>query len=177
MMAQALKSPPFAKGGVEGFSLAPHHATPHSAGKLVEGDKPPTRASARIRPFVGIRRGGNPPNPPFAKGGLALRPAEDSVRPPPSFRRRPESRTPVYPGISRGRVWIPAFAGMTVGGGNDDKVVLRYMALVEQGCPALYGVGGTRAFLPHPNPLPLGEGFFARRRNGGGNFHSPILNS
>ena len=34
--------------------------------------------------------------------------------PPPSFRRRPESRTPVRPGG-----WIPAFAGMTVGGGND----------------------------------------------------------
>ena len=42
-----------------------------------------------------------PPFPPF--------------RPPPSFRRRSESRTPGYPAVRDGRVWIPAFAGMTVG--------------------------------------------------------------
>ena len=34
-------------------------------------------------------------------------------RPIPSFRRRPESRTPVYPEWQNGGVWIPAFAGMT----------------------------------------------------------------
>ena len=37
---------------------------------------------------------------------------------PPSFRRRPESRTPVYLELAIGRVWIPAFAGMTVGAGG-----------------------------------------------------------
>ena len=34
----------------------------------------------------------------------------------PSFRRRPESRTPVDTGRRVSRVWIPAFAGMTVDG-------------------------------------------------------------
>ena len=34
-------------------------------------------------------------------------------RPLPSFRRRPESRTPVSPAFQMAGVWIPAFAGMT----------------------------------------------------------------
>ena len=45
-------------------------------------------------------------------------------------------------------VWIPAFAGMTVGGGNDDKIVGFHMALAAQWVS------------PSPNPLPLGEGFW-----------------
>ena len=46
---------------------------------------------------------------------------------PPSFRRRPESRTPVCPGVSRGPGVDSRFrgndgrgAGMAVGGGNDE---------------------------------------------------------
>ena len=54
--------------------------------------------------------------------------------PPPSFRRRPESRTPVCPRMAdKGGEWIPAFAGMTVGDGNDSGTGWR-----------------CRAFLPHP---------------------------
>ena len=49
---------------------------------------------------------------------------------------------------SDGRRWIPAFAGMTVGGGNDG--IRADMALA---------VGGVS---PSPNPLPLGEGFWRR---------------
>ena len=59
-------------------------------------------------------------SPPSAEGGLGGLPRppqrptpEESVAPPPSFQRRPESRTPAYPGLRVGRGWIPAFAGMT----------------------------------------------------------------
>ena len=44
---------------------------------------------------------------------LVVCPGMPPMPPPPSFRRRPESRTPVYPGLAKGEEWIPAFAGMT----------------------------------------------------------------
>ena len=63
------------------------------------------------------------PHPLPLGEGYGWRPGPDaprhspSFRPPPSFRRRLGSRTPVSPGVSIGRMWIPAFAGMTAGAG------------------------------------------------------------
>ena len=61
-----------------------------------------------------------PPPPSFPRNREAnhrrRRGIPANAAPPPSFRRRPESRTPVAPGVARGRsVGFPAFAGMTMG--------------------------------------------------------------
>ena len=93
--------------------------------------------------------------PPFRKRGVGgiythtytyTPPRTAASRPPPSFRRRPESRTPVVPGVSIGEVWIPAFAGMTGWGGNDDGVGRRDMALA----------GARRSSLTQPSPAGRG---------------------
>ena len=88
-------------------------------------------------------------------------------RPIPSFRRRPESRTPVYPEWQNGRVWIPAFAGMTVGAAMTmemGRVGSRSSCdkLRMNGGGAALAISGELAAVgvsPSPNPLPLGEGF------------------
>ena len=77
------------------------------------------RSGVRIVITSHSHRHSVPPSPPF-------------YSPPPSFRRRPESRTPVYPSVSIGRGWIPGFAGMTEAGGNDGGragVMMRYGGL------------------------------------------------
>ena len=68
--------------------------------------------------------GGNPPNPPFAKGGAFLWLLEH-----PLFRHSRESRNPrpvMQQRLVVGRrwpgFWIPACAGMTVGGGGGNGV-------------------------------------------------------
>ena len=57
--------------------------------------------------------------PPFRKRGVGgispAPPSRNAAATPSSFRRRPESRTPVSPAFQMAGVWIPAFAGMTVG--------------------------------------------------------------
>ena len=91
-------------------------------------------------PFRHSRESGNPP--------LARRNKRN--RPPPSFRRRPESRTPVGAGVAIGQVWIPAFAGMTVDGGNDG---------MRRGLGLRPGLGGAGRF-PLTQPSPAGRGLF-----------------
>ena len=69
--------------------------------------------------------------------------------PPPSFRRRLESRTPAGSWRSDGRRWIPAFAGMTDGwGGNDEWV---------GGNDGVWGMA-LADVAQAPSPLPAGEG-------------------
>ena len=84
--------------------------------------------------------------PPFRKRGVGgiytytYTYTPPRQRPPPSFRRRPESRTPVYAKLRKGRGVDSRFRG------NDDKVGwLKWRWLAH-------------SVSPSPNPLPLGEG-------------------
>ena len=83
-----------------------------------------------MQPFVMRGEGKIPPTPLLRKGGfLRLAPSSAAIpAPTPSFRRRPESRTPVGPGVSMGQRWIPAFAGMTMGGGREEDGPARIRA-------------------------------------------------
>ena len=114
------------------------------------------------------RESGNPP-PAITH----LVPCHIRRSPPPSFRRRPESRTPADAGRRLGRVWIPAFAGMTVGGGgfrrglaDDPPFILRQAQ--DERLPTPPGWSAPMAGLavggvsPSPGPLPLGEGLWRR---------------
>ena len=71
MMAQALKSPPFAKGGLGGFPPAAHHETPRPDGRLLDGGSPPARASAEFGLSWGLGEGEIPPTPLLRKGGFS----------------------------------------------------------------------------------------------------------
>ena len=73
-------------------------------------------------------------------------PHRHSVRAPlPSFRRRPESRTPVCPELRKGRGVDSRFRGNDGGGGN-------------------YG-NGERWVAASKSPLPAGEGWVREKRN------------
>ena len=92
MMAQALKSPPFAKGGLGGFSprLIPTKGR-IQPGALVRGfNRRDSASPTRLRVDAAFRelgRGGNPPTPPLLrKGGflgLAPTPGPRPSFPPP----------------------------------------------------------------------------------------------
>ena len=140
-MGASHKRPPFRKRGVGGILYLYLHL--HPAPKRQQPDAVRNGAAGGV--LLGMRRGvkaarGNPPNPPFAKGGLfkacanapaiphsrrprhSRQPHRHSRRRPPSFphprRHSRESGNP-RPGLSAVRdrpgFWIPAGAGMTVG--------------------------------------------------------------
>ena len=137
-MAQAFKKPPFRKRGVGGIYPAPNpHERPNSVRRPVR-ITPTRRVSRRDATFRDAGPGGNPPHPPFAKGGLL-------------------GACAVFPGLSilRGLpgFWIPAEAGMTVGRRNDGEGISEVRPLMAQAFKKppfrKRGVGGI---YPAPNP-------------------------
>ena len=90
--------------------------------------------------------------------------------PPPSFRRRPESRTPVFPGVAVGRGVDSRFRGNDGMGGNDGEGGNDGMGgndgegVLNDGEVGVRDLQGGRrgwwneSVSPSPNPLPLGEG-------------------
>ena len=85
------QKPPFRKRGVGGISPRLASRKVVSVRSDLWRDTFPTRVVAWIRPFVKIRRVGNPSNPPLAKGGGGLRPYMPSSRLRLSFPRKRES--------------------------------------------------------------------------------------
>ena len=163
-LAQAPKSPPFAKGGLEGLPRRRFHAGPPPR----QHARPPPafRAAAGWRRLrvecvgVGVGRGRgrgiNPPNPPFAKGGLFGACASIPPFPPPSRHSRPIPSFlphPVIPakaGIHTPPIATPGTTGV-LGSGlrrNDGG-----------GCAVFIWRCLAYGDSPSPNPLPLGEGF------------------
>ena len=123
--------------------------------------------------------------PPFAKGGWGDSPRPTHHESPPhsspSFRRRPESRTPVG-----GGVWIPAFAGMT-GNGAGTTMGWRLLAGLavaggiggcwrdwrrRAGLAAAGGIGGGGRFSL-TQPSPAGRGLSGGGRRWGVNPPNP----
>ena len=132
----ARQSPP-------GYSRPHHHFCPHS---VIARPHRHSRESGNPHPATPTRRG----HTGVLDSGLRRNDGGGwGIRPP--IRHSRESGNP-QPGLSPRRgapgFWIPAYAGMTVGGGLH--------------CRRL-AVGGVS---PSPDPLPLGEGF-------GGLRHSP----
>ena len=82
---------------------------------------------------------------PAGRGLFRQRPNRSPAAPP-SFRRRPESRTPVDAGLLIGGVWIPAFAGMTMRLAVFDGVVSAGSLSLTQPSPAGRGLSGGRAY-------------------------------
>ena len=100
----------------------------------------------------GCRIGIKSPQPPFCERGafcwLAPTPGHRPSfhTPPSSFRRRPESGTPVSPELRKGRGVDSRFRGND---GEGVRAIGRCLAYSDS---------------PSPNPLPLGEGFPAAGR-------------